>query len=231
MLHLGVAVVVGTSSSAPRACGDCVTSRPPAVREQEVLVETAGDVGEEPPVAAVPAVGVAASSPATERGGASKRGRARPASTARPADNARHASDIAAIGSDMDGASSGADGAGERGLGGDRAVGAPGTRGLPRVTPHGPILVASAAGCDRYFPFSARAREALVTLAVDVSPSGQTDEARIVDERPAREGFGAAARSCAMRSLRFSPAIDRRGDRVPATSTLQLRFTRPDPHG
>jgi TonB family protein len=79
--------------------------------------------------------------------------------------------------------------------------------------------------CSGVFPAQARSERGVVTVALRVSTNGRAVATRIVDERPAREGFGGAARHCLGR-VRFQPALDASGQAVASTSVLRLRFAR-----
>lgn len=89
----------------------------------------------------------------------------------------------------------------------------------------GPVLLGRD-GCRRYFPHDAQSEEGTVTIAVDVSPTGEAAGTRIVQESPVRNGFGQAAARCAT-SLHFAPAIGESGVPVQAVATLELHFARP----
>jgi protein TonB len=79
--------------------------------------------------------------------------------------------------------------------------------------------------CSRLFPSDPDAGDqAIVLIAVTVSPSGTAQAVTVL--RDPGHGFGAAAKSCAM-GQRFSPALDRQGNPVAATTPpITVRFTR-----
>ncbi|HEY6555833.1 MAG TPA: energy transducer TonB [Polyangiaceae bacterium] len=87
------------------------------------------------------------------------------------------------------------------------------------------VLVASTAACNGFFPALAASDDGVVTLSMQVTPSGHAHAGRVLDELPLGEGFGDAARRCLQR-VRFQPALDRHGQPVASTSVLRLRFAR-----
>lgn len=87
------------------------------------------------------------------------------------------------------------------------------------------VLIASSAACTGLFPAMAASDDGVVTLSMEVAPSGRVHAGRVLDERPLGEGFGDAARRCLQR-VRFQPALDRLGRHVASTSVLRLRFAR-----
>jgi hypothetical protein len=87
------------------------------------------------------------------------------------------------------------------------------------------VLVASTAACNGFFPATAASDDGVVTLSMQVTPSGRAHAGRVLDEQPLGEGFGNAARRCLER-VRFQPALDRHGQPAASTSVLRLRFAR-----
>jgi protein TonB len=79
--------------------------------------------------------------------------------------------------------------------------------------------------CAGFYPDGAMADAGQVTLALVVGPSGQVRSLSVVDETPAREGFGAAARACLGKKT-LSPAVDKEGRPTTAALTVRVRFTR-----
>lgn len=98
------------------------------------------------------------------------------------------------------------------------------------AAPSGPDLsrAASPAGsdwsCSPLFPASASVDHATVLVAVTVAPDGAPRSVAVL--RDPGEGFGAAARACAL-AQRFQPALDRDGHAVSGTTRpFTVRFTR-----
>lgn len=230
-LHIAAlsSVVVGSTSRDSAASAARTSSR-----EHELPIETVEDevsIAEQPRAVAA---ALAEAKPSTSSqssaklGSAAARARLAPSRAPEP-DLAESSDDSAAAGTTTD------DGGVETTVA--DGEGAP-ARGLPSAgddrgsvsepLAHGPSLLGTETACQRYFPFSAQAREASVTLAVYVGPRGEPYGARIIEEQPSRDGFGSAAKSCALNALRFSPAVDRHGSPAPGTSILQLRFVRRD---
>jgi periplasmic protein TonB len=79
--------------------------------------------------------------------------------------------------------------------------------------------------CSRLFPNDPEAGDrAAVLIAVTVLPSGAPSSVAVL--RDPGHGFGAAARACAM-AQRYSPAFDRGGSPIAATTPpITVRFTR-----
>lgn len=78
--------------------------------------------------------------------------------------------------------------------------------------------------CSSLFPPDASVNLAHVTLAVRVGPDGRARSVSVLSDPG--EGFGPAARACAMRQ-RYRPALDRAGNAVAAqTAPFRVRFTR-----
>lgn len=98
------------------------------------------------------------------------------------------------------------------------AVGGPGDRSQP------PKPEGSDWDCSSLFPADATANAAHVLLAVRVGPDGRARSVSVLADPG--QGFGAAARACAMRQ-RYRPALDRVGGPVAAqTAPFRVRFTR-----
>lgn len=106
-----------------------------------------------------------------------------------------------------------------------------GTREPSRATdgrghgPHGPRLLATSDPCAGYFPASAESSHGEVQLAIQVSADGLARPSRTLVEHPRGQGFGNAAKACAVR-LRFVPARDAGGQPVAAEAKVALRFER-----
>jgi hypothetical protein len=79
--------------------------------------------------------------------------------------------------------------------------------------------------CRGYFPPLATSDVAVVSLAVVVQADGRASQVTVLDERPAGEQFGAAAKACLL-AQRFSPGIDASGAPVAASTAVRLRFLR-----
>jgi protein TonB len=78
--------------------------------------------------------------------------------------------------------------------------------------------------CSALFPAQATVNFAQVMLAVRVGPDGRARSVSVLSDPG--EGFGAAARACALRQ-RYRPALDRSGSPVAAqTAPFRVRFTR-----
>lgn len=79
-------------------------------------------------------------------------------------------------------------------------------------------------GCSALFPANASRDEAWVSVVVTVRPDGTPESVAIASDPG--EGFGAAARACALRQ-RFEPARDPEGAPVPGrTAPVRVHFTR-----
>lgn len=79
--------------------------------------------------------------------------------------------------------------------------------------------------CAGYYPRSADADAALVTLVVVVAADGSIATLSVAQESPGGQGFGAAARAC-LRTGRFDPAIDKAGRQVKTGTSVRVRFKR-----
>lgn len=79
--------------------------------------------------------------------------------------------------------------------------------------------------CRGFFPSGAQSDAASAGVFVVLSKSGKVTSARVVNESPAGEGFGAAARSCMM-SKSFVPALDRSGNPAATSLRVNVRFRR-----
>ncbi|HEU4410878.1 MAG TPA: energy transducer TonB [Polyangiaceae bacterium] len=78
--------------------------------------------------------------------------------------------------------------------------------------------------CSSLFPPDASVNVAHVLLAVRVDPDGRARSVSVLSDPG--EGFGAAARACALRQ-RYRPALDRDGKPTAAqTAPFRVRFTR-----
>jgi len=88
-----------------------------------------------------------------------------------------------------------------------------------------PGLLAARNPCTGYFPATASANHGAVQLSVHVDAEGHTRAARILNELPAGQEFGRAARACAA-ALRFVPASDELGAPIEGDAKLELRFSR-----
>ncbi|HEU4539283.1 MAG TPA: energy transducer TonB, partial [Polyangiaceae bacterium] len=98
------------------------------------------------------------------------------------------------------------------------AAGGPGDQSRP------PAPEGSDWDCSSLFPPDATANAAHVLLAVRVGPDGRARAVSVLSDPG--QGFGAAARACALRQ-RYRPALDRAGGPVAAqTAPFRVRFTR-----
>jgi len=79
--------------------------------------------------------------------------------------------------------------------------------------------------CRGFFPAEAGVDAAKVDLVVVVQAGGRVASATVVREAPDGEGFGRAARACLL-SKRFTPAADRAGRAVTASTAVRVHFTR-----
>jgi protein TonB len=74
------------------------------------------------------------------------------------------------------------------------------------------------------FPSGVTVDSAIVVIVARVRPDGSPESITVVSEP--KEGFGAAARACAMRQ-RYAPAEDRSGHVIASsTAPFRVRFTR-----
>jgi translation initiation factor IF-2 len=87
-----------------------------------------------------------------------------------------------------------------------------------------PVL-STGTNCAGYYPRSADADSALVTLVVVVAPDGGIASLSVAGESPAGQGFGAAARAC-IGTGRFRPALDKTGRAVKSATRVRVTFTR-----
>ncbi|MEZ4225912.1 MAG: energy transducer TonB [Polyangiaceae bacterium] len=99
-----------------------------------------------------------------------------------------------------------------------------------RETAPTPILsraasLASGTNCAGYYPRSADADAAIVTLVIVVSANGSITRMSVASESPAGQGFGSAARAC-IGTGRFRPALDEGGRAVQSATRVRVRFTR-----
>lgn len=89
---------------------------------------------------------------------------------------------------------------------------------------HGPRLLTPGA-CSQSFPLEAHDDHGAVIVALRVHASGTAFAPSVVSEEPPRQGFGSAALHCAS-LLKFAPAENGAGARVPSISVVRLRFAR-----
>jgi TonB family protein len=79
--------------------------------------------------------------------------------------------------------------------------------------------------CRGYFPSAAADDVATAAVMVTIGKNGAVSGVRLLSESPAKQGFGAAARTC-MTSKRFSPGLDRDGKPTATAIRVNIRFTR-----
>jgi hypothetical protein len=79
--------------------------------------------------------------------------------------------------------------------------------------------------CGGYFPSNASDDVASAAVMVTIGKSGAVSSVRLLSESPAKQGFGAAARTC-MGSKRFSPGLDRDGNPTATAIRVNIRFRR-----
>jgi hypothetical protein len=79
--------------------------------------------------------------------------------------------------------------------------------------------------CRGFFPSSAQDDTASAGVFVVLSKAGKVTSASVVNESPAGQGFGAAARAC-MLSKSFVPALDRSGNPAATSLRVNVRFRR-----
>ncbi|MGZ5971639.1 MAG: hypothetical protein ACXWP4_28405, partial [Polyangiales bacterium] len=131
--------------------------------------------------------------------------------------------------------------------GGTAAVGAPGSKagGVANGTGTQPAAVAKGVGetivaasdlsrspslaeadaCKGFFPSSAEADVATVSVIAVVRASGQVSSASVIAENPKNEGFGKAARACLLGKT-FVPGLDKGGKAVTTATRVVIRFAR-----
>jgi len=108
------------------------------------------------------------------------------------------------------------------GAAGSAGTGAAGSAGADRSRRARPL--GSDWDCSSMFPASASTDTATVTIVARVRPDGRPDAITIVADPG--QGFGAAARACALRQ-RYEPAEDPSGTPILAsTAPFRVRFTR-----
>jgi protein TonB len=108
-----------------------------------------------------------------------------------------------------------------------RALGA-GTAPAPPAGPDRSRRPVLGGGPEWKCPFPPEAdvdpiNHAVVTIRVDVAASGTV--VRVSVTKDPGHGFGREARACAL-AARWSPALDRGGDAVAGTTTVNVRFDR-----
>lgn len=79
--------------------------------------------------------------------------------------------------------------------------------------------------CGGYFPSGAADDVATAAVMVTIAKNGTVSGVKLLSESPAKQGFGAAARTC-MTSKRFSPGLDRDGKATATAIRVNIRFTR-----
>lgn len=79
--------------------------------------------------------------------------------------------------------------------------------------------------CRGYFPAGASDDVASAAVLVTIGKSGAVSGVQLLSESPPKQGFGAAARTC-MASKRFSPGLDRDGNRAATAIRVNIRFVR-----
>jgi TonB family protein len=115
-------------------------------------------------------------------------------------------------------------------------VKAAGTAALVSSAPLAPALVGAADlserphllvddPCRGFFPGGANADSATAVVRVVIEASGKVRTVTLVEEAPAGQGFGAAARQC-VRAQRFSVPRDHDGRAVATATTIRVRFER-----
>jgi hypothetical protein len=79
--------------------------------------------------------------------------------------------------------------------------------------------------CRGYFPAAASDDVANASVLVTIGKSGAVSHVQLLSESPAQQGFGAAARTC-MASKRFTPGLDRDGNKAATAIRVNIRFVR-----
>jgi hypothetical protein len=79
--------------------------------------------------------------------------------------------------------------------------------------------------CRGFFPDGARDDVAAASVRVVIGKDGKVRSANLVNESPAGQGFGAAARRC-MLDQTFVPALDRDGNSAATAINVNVRFSR-----
>jgi TonB family protein len=79
--------------------------------------------------------------------------------------------------------------------------------------------------CRGFFPVSANADSATAVVRVVIEANGKVRAVTLVEETPAGQGFGIAARQC-MRAQRFSAPLDHDGRAVATATTIRVHFER-----
>jgi Gram-negative bacterial TonB protein C-terminal len=79
--------------------------------------------------------------------------------------------------------------------------------------------------CRGYFPSAASDDAANASVLVTIAKTGAVTKVQLLSESPPGQGFGAAARTC-MSSKRFTPGLDRDGNRAATSIRVNIRFLR-----
>lgn len=79
--------------------------------------------------------------------------------------------------------------------------------------------------CRGYFPAGASDDVASASVLVTIGKSGAVSSVQLLAESPPNQGFGAAAKTC-MASKRFTPGLDRDGNRARTAIRVNIRFVR-----
>jgi TonB family protein len=79
--------------------------------------------------------------------------------------------------------------------------------------------------CRGYFPAAASDDVATAAVLVTIAKSGAVSDVQLLGESPPKQGFGAAAKAC-MASKRFTPGLDRDGNRARTAIRVNIRFVR-----
>jgi hypothetical protein len=79
--------------------------------------------------------------------------------------------------------------------------------------------------CRGFFPGGATDDVGDVAVLVTIGKSGRVTNTQLLSEKPIRQGFGAAARTCLV-SRQFVPALDRAGNSAATAVRVNLRFSR-----
>jgi protein TonB len=79
--------------------------------------------------------------------------------------------------------------------------------------------------CAGFYPSDAVVDTAFAVVRVIVERDGRTRNVQLVNETPAGQGFGPAARRC-LSAQRWSPAKDHDGHAVPTATTFRVHFRR-----
>ena len=107
---------------------------------------------------------------------------------------------------------------------------APGAAKADAITPASSLSRAARLdepdACRGFFPRSADADAALVSLVLIIRPGGEVTSASILSENPPGQAFGKAAKSCLL-SKRFIPALDREGKPTTSSQVIRMHFERP----